>query len=83
MKNKFYLVGIKGSGMASLACVLYDLGNYVIGSDKDENFGFEEGIYKRKIKTLSFNKDNIKKGYTYIISNVILLDITDNQKAVF
>lgn len=69
LTSKFYLVGIKGSGMSSLACVLHDLGNYVIGSDKEENFGFEEGIYKRKIKTLSFNKDNIKKGYTYIISN--------------
>ena len=69
MKNKFYLVGIKGSGMTSLACVLHDLGNYVIGSDKEENFGFEEGIYNRNIKTLNFNKDNIKKGYTYIISN--------------
>lgn len=67
--NKFYLVGIKGSGMSSLASVLHDLGYYVMGSDKDDDFGFEEGIYKRNIKVVNFDEKNIKKGYTYIIGN--------------
>lgn len=67
--NKFYLVGIKGSGMSSLASVLHDLGYYVMGSDKNDDFGFEEGIYKRNIKVANFDEKNIKKGYTYIIGN--------------
>ena len=67
--NKFYLVGIKGSGMSSLASVLHDLGYYVMGSDKDDDFGFEEGIYKRNIKVVNFDEKNIKKGYIYIIGN--------------
>ena len=41
---KFYLVGIKGSGMSALACYLYDLGNIVIGSDYNETFDFERGL---------------------------------------
>lgn len=66
---KYFLVGIKGSGMAALASLLHDLGNYVMGSDKKSDFGFEEGIYKRNIKVVDFDEKNIKKGYTYIISN--------------
>jgi UDP-N-acetylmuramate--alanine ligase len=66
---KYYLVGIKGSGMAALASMLHDLGHYVIGSDKEEDFGFEEGIRKRGIKTVLFNERNIKEDYIYIISN--------------
>ena len=30
---KYYCIGIKGSGMAALACILKDLGNDVIGYD--------------------------------------------------
>ena len=44
---KYYLVGIKGTGMSALACMLYDLGHEVIGSDVSKNFGFEEGLFKR------------------------------------
>ncbi len=69
LTNKFYLVGIKGSGMSALASLLYDLGNNVTGSDSKEDFGFEEGLKKRNIEVFCFNKNNIKKGYTYIISN--------------
>ena len=32
-KKHYYFVGIKGTGMAALAEVLFDLGNQVEGSD--------------------------------------------------
>jgi len=30
---KYYFIGIKGTGMSGLACILNDLGNTVIGYD--------------------------------------------------
>ena len=63
------MVGIKGTGMSALACMLYDLGHEVIGSDVLKNFGFEEGLLKRNIKILDFNISNIKPDYVYIIGN--------------
>ena len=30
---KYYFIGIKGTGMSGLACILNDLGNIVIGYD--------------------------------------------------
>ena len=35
---KYYLVGIKGTGMSALASMLYDCGNDIIGSDVLSNF---------------------------------------------
>lgn len=55
--------------MASLACMLYDLGHEVKGSDVKEDFGFEEGLFKRKIEILEFNEENISGDYEYIIGN--------------
>lgn len=57
----FYFIGIKGSGMSALACVLHDLGYEVMGSDIEEECFTEEGLKQRNIKILPFNKNNIKK----------------------
>lgn len=49
--SKYYFVGIKGSGMSSLAQVLYDLGNDVIGYDDNKNHAYTEiELEKRNIK---------------------------------
>ena len=66
---KYYLVGIKGTGMTSLACFLKDLGYYVIGSDTEEEYFTCEILKKRKIETLIFNHNNITSDYIYIIGN--------------
>ena len=50
----YYLIGIKGSGMASLACILYDLGYEVKGSDLERHFFTEDELKKRKIEILPF-----------------------------
>ena len=48
---KYYCIGIKGAGMSTLAQILYDLGNDVIGYDDVKEYKFtEEGLEKRKIK---------------------------------
>lgn len=65
----YYFIGIKGSGMASLATILYDLGYEVAGSDIDKYIFIEDELRNRNIPIYSFNKDNIKDGYDVIIGN--------------
>ena len=48
---KYYCIGIKGSGMATLACLLSDLGYDVSGYDDVKDFKFtEKGLDARGIK---------------------------------
>lgn len=48
---KYYCIGIKGAGMSTLANILHDLGNEVIGYDDSKHYKFtEEGLRKRNIK---------------------------------
>ena len=48
---KYYLIGIKGSGMSALAGLLYDLGNEVVGYDDSLEYKFTlEGLKKRGIE---------------------------------
>lgn len=63
--------------MSALACMLYDLGHEVIGSDVSKNFGFEEGLFKRNIQILEFNICNIKPEYVYIIGNAYKEDFIE------
>ncbi len=65
----YYFIGIKGSGMASLATILFDLGHEVAGSDIDKFIFTENELRKRNISIYSFNKENIKDGYHVIIGN--------------
>lgn len=47
---KYYCIGIKGSGMATLACLLHDLGHEVCGYDDVKDWKFtQEGLDKRGI----------------------------------
>ena len=47
---KYYIIGIKGSGTSTLACLLHDLGNEVVGYDDKEGYKFTmEGLLKRNI----------------------------------
>ena len=65
----YYFIGIKGSGMASLARIMYELGYEVSGSDIDKYIFIEDDLRKKNIPIYSFNKDNIKDGYKVIIGN--------------
>ena len=47
---KYYCIGIKGSGMATLACLLHDLGNVVSGYDDAKDYKFtQKGLDERNI----------------------------------
>lgn len=39
---KYYCIGIKGTGMSTLAQILYDLGNDVTGYDDEKGHKFTE-----------------------------------------
>lgn len=62
---KYYCIGIKGSGMATLACLLKDLGNEVSGYDDVRDYKFtEKGLDERQIEifydgTKELDKDTI------------------------
>ena len=59
---KYYCLGIKGAGMATLANILYDLGNYVEGYDDVTDYKFtQEGLDKRNIKIYSDNVHPLDK----------------------
>ncbi|MGG2056072.1 UDP-N-acetylmuramate--L-alanine ligase [Lysinibacillus pakistanensis] len=65
----FHFTGIKGSGMSSLAQILFDAGEQVQGSDVDKYFFTEQPLRERNIPIFTFNPDNIKEGMTIIAGN--------------
>jgi len=48
LNMKYYLIGIKGAGMSSLATILYDLGYEVIGYDDDKKEKYTEVPLKER-----------------------------------
>lgn len=57
---KYYCIGIKGSGMATLACLLSDLGNTVSGYDDVVDFKFTEvGLQERNIPIFHDGRNEI------------------------
>ena len=64
---KYFLAGIKGSGMTSLACILKDMGHDVSGSDVDDIYFTDAKLDEKKIKVYSFGKQNIDNTIDYLI----------------
>ena len=77
----YYFIGIKGSGMSALACIMHDLGYKVMGSDKKDHFFTEEELLKRNIKLLEFNENNIKKDMIIVQGNAFTMDNVEVKKA--
>lgn len=65
----YHFIGIKGSGMASLATIMADRGYEVSGSDIEKFIFTQKALEKRHISILSFHEGNIQKGMTIIIGN--------------
>lgn len=65
----YHFIGIKGSGMASLASILYGLGFEVQGSDIEEHLFTEDGLRELGIKILPFSADNIKEDMIIVKGN--------------
>ena len=77
----YYFIGIKGSGMASLAIMLKNIGEEVCGSDLEKHFFTEDLLIENGIKILPFNPDNIKDNCTVIIGNAFLEDFDEVKAA--
>ncbi|MCK2000161.1 UDP-N-acetylmuramate--L-alanine ligase [[Brevibacterium] frigoritolerans] len=69
MKERFHFIGIKGSGMSSLAQILFDNGYEVQGSDVETELFTQKGLEQREIKMFPFSKENISGDHIYIIGN--------------
>lgn len=67
--SDYYFVGIKGTGMASLARLLHDLGNHVEGSDIEKETFTQGPLEKAGIKIHNFNPDNLRSGMIVVQGN--------------
>lgn len=65
----YHFIGIKGSGMASLALILADRKENVQGSDIDKFIFTQESLEARNIPILPFSKENIKEDSVVVIGN--------------
>lgn len=76
--SKYYFIGIKGSGMSSLAQVLYDLGNEVIGYDDNKNHAYTEiELEKRNIK-IYYETPELSSGTIVVRTSAV----RDNHKEI-
>ena len=76
---KYYLIGIKGSGMSALASLLFDLGNKVVGYDDSVEYKFTvEGLKKRNIPIYHNDEFVPDKDFIVCFSNAI----SENHKEI-
>ncbi|PGK51362.1 UDP-N-acetylmuramate--L-alanine ligase [Priestia megaterium] len=64
-----HMIGIKGSGMSALACILHDNGYKVSGSDIEETIFTEDSLRARNIPIFTFSPENIKEDQLIIAGN--------------
>lgn len=79
--TRYHLVGIKGTGMSSLARLLHDVGYEVQGSDVEKYFFTEDGLRKSNIPIYPFHEKNIKEDLTIIVGNAFKKDHIEVQRA--
>lgn len=62
-----HFIGIKGSGMSSLALICHNLGYKVSGSDIETYIFTQDKLIEKGIDILPFDKNNIKEDVLYIL----------------
>lgn len=77
----YYFIGIKGSGMSSLAQIMHDLGYKVTGSDKPDHFFTEAGLIEKGIPFHEFNPDMITKDMIVVQGNAFNDEHPEVKKA--
>lgn len=77
---KYYFIGIKGSGMSSLAMLIKDKGYEVKGSDVSEYIFTEEELKRKNIDVLDFNENNFSKEDIVVIGHKFIN--SDNEEVV-
>ena len=76
---KFYLIGIKGSGMAGLCHILLDDGYEVTGLDVDNYIFTQDNLIKRGVKIHSLNDTSFKDNYFVIVGHAFKDDFLLKQ----
>lgn len=77
---RYYFIGIKGSGMSSLAMIIKDKGYDVSGSDVEEYIFTEDELNRRNIPILNFNENNFSKEDIVIIGHNFIN--SDNEEVI-
>lgn len=79
---KYYLIGIKGSGMSALALILNDLGYSVVGYDDEDSYQFtEDKLKERNIKIYTSDNDEMDENTVIVRSTAIKEDHPQIVKA--
>lgn len=78
----YHFIGIKGSGMASLAEIVKDRGDEVTGSDIEKFIFTQKPLEERGIKITGFDEANVVEGTTVIIGNAFHEDNPEVKKAL-
>ena len=79
--KKYFMAGIKGSGMSALATMLYDLGNEIIGYDDMKYYAItEEPLIKRNIP-IYYDLEHLEAGMMVIHTAAIHEDHPAIKKA--
>lgn len=65
----YHFIGIKGSGMASLAEIMADRNEFVTGSDIEKYIFTQKPLEERGIEITNFDANNIKENSIVIIGN--------------
>ncbi len=80
-QNTYYFVGIKGTGMASLARILHDKGHQVLGSDIEKETFTQAPLLAAGIKILPFDPANLKPEMIVIQGNAFDDDHPEIKRA--
>lgn len=78
----YHFVGIKGSGMASLATIVADRGDKVSGSDIEKYIFTQKALEDRNIDIYPFDEHNIQKGMIVIVGNAFQDSHVEVNKAL-
>ena len=78
----YHFIGIKGTGMSSLAQIMHSLGYEVQGSDITEHLFTEDALREMGITILPFSEDNIKEDMIIVRGNAYTETNVEVAKAI-
>lgn len=80
--DMYHFIGIKGTGMSSLALVMHSLGYEVQGSDRETHFFTEDALREAGIPILPFDENNIREDLFIIQGNAFHEDHVEVKRAM-
>lgn len=78
----YHFIGIKGTGMSSLALVMHSLGYEVQGSDRETHLFTEDKLREEEIPILPFDENNIHEGMFIIQGNAFHENHVEVKRAI-